>query len=186
MNHMVQLSWGPRGLGLTVWSLPCGEALLNEILSFIAHLTLDINHCKCYMCVSPAGDEQCYYRASVKWSQDASSHENGGSKCRKYDQIIAVTDAAITAPQLSGTVIRKNMQLADGPSKNNNVSPQQSVQRHVYAVSKHLTKKQLNGYDSFGALIVWCERNHDEWHELVRKHNDPADSYHHLFDFVVI
>jgi hypothetical protein len=24
-------SWGPRGLGLTVWSLPCGEAWRNKI-----------------------------------------------------------------------------------------------------------------------------------------------------------
>ena len=26
-------SWGPRGLGLTVWSLPCGEARRNKMLA---------------------------------------------------------------------------------------------------------------------------------------------------------
>ncbi len=37
---------------------------------------------------------------------DASSHENDGSKYLKYDQIIAVHDAAVTVPQLSAGTCR--------------------------------------------------------------------------------
>ncbi len=48
---------------------------------------------------------------------DASSHENDGSKYFKYDRIVSVHDAAISVPQLSGAQLRRNMQLADSPSK---------------------------------------------------------------------
>jgi hypothetical protein len=51
-----------------------------------------------------------------------------------------------------------------------------------------LTKKRLEGAeidDSFGSLTALCESN--DWRELVRKHNDPDDSYHlRLFYSVVI
>jgi hypothetical protein len=80
------------------------------------------------------------------------------------------------------------MQLADSPSKKIEAKYLQSVQRRVYTVRKQLMKKLLNGAeidDSFGALTALCERNY--WRELVRKHNDPDDSFHlRLFYFVVI
>ena len=48
---------------------------------------------------------------------DVHSHEEEGSKYLKYDQIISLSEAAITAPNLSGSALRRNMLLHDGPTK---------------------------------------------------------------------
>jgi hypothetical protein len=44
---------------------------------------------------------------------DAHSHEEDGSKYRKYEQIISLSKAAITVQNLSGSAIRRNMLLHD-------------------------------------------------------------------------
>ena len=76
---------------------------------------------------------------------DASSHENDKSEYLKYDQIIAVHDSAVTAPQLSGAVIRRNLQMADSPSKIIDVKHQRCIQRCVYNVRRELNRNQLKG-----------------------------------------
>ncbi len=102
------------------------------------------------------------------------------------DQILAVTEAAITVLQLSWAVLRRNMLLHDRPIEQSAPEHARSVQRRVYVVRKELTQKKLGGFaidDSCGALTIFAEQN--SWSEMVRKHNDPSYSYHlRLFDFL--
>ncbi len=46
---------------------------------------------------------------------DVHSHEEDSSKYLKYEQIISLSEAAITVPNLSGSAIRRNMLLHDSP-----------------------------------------------------------------------
>ena len=49
---------------------------------------------------------------------DVHSHDEDGSKYLKYDQkIISLSEAGITAQNLSGSAIRRKMLLHDSPSK---------------------------------------------------------------------
>jgi hypothetical protein len=48
---------------------------------------------------------------------NANSHDGDRSKYLKYDQIVAILDAVTIALQLSAAQLRRNMQLADSPSK---------------------------------------------------------------------
>ena len=66
---------------------------------------------------APAPGRQCSFVQRSCGLHDASSHENDGSKYLKHDQIVAVHDAAVTVPQLSDTVLWRNLQLADYPHK---------------------------------------------------------------------
>ncbi len=45
------------------------------------------------------------------------SHEEDGSKYLKYEQIISLSEAAITAQDLSGSAISRNMLLHDSSTK---------------------------------------------------------------------
>ncbi len=120
-------------------------------------------------------------------------------------QILAVTEAAITAPQLSGAVFRRNMLPFDSPTKQIALEHACAVQRSVYAVSKELTQRQYVGLavnDFFGAFTVFAEQN--AWSEMmhkhnkcksttmltvlqVQKHNNAHGSYHLcLFEFCVL
>ena len=106
---------------------------------------------------------------------DVHSHEEDGSKYLKYEQIIALSEAAITAPNLSGSVIYRNMLLHDSPTKTIGAEHSRSVMQRVRHARKNLTTKQLGGFmiaDSFGSLTEFCIRS--SWSELVRKHKDPA------------
>ena len=47
----------------------------------------------------------------------ANSHDDDSSKFLKHDQIVAVADAVTVAPQQSASQLRRNLQLADSPSK---------------------------------------------------------------------
>jgi hypothetical protein len=145
------------------------------------------HRCKCKCCLQRVIGRD-FVELQHSGLHDASSHENDGSKYLKHDQIVAVHDAAVTAPQVSGTVLRQNLQLADNPNKKNAAQLQHCVQRQVYNVRKQLARKQLDCCkldDSFDALTSFFEKN--DFRELVAKHNDPADSYHlPLFDFVII
>jgi hypothetical protein len=90
-----------------------------------------------------------------------------------------LSEAAITAPNLSGSAIRRNMLFHDSPSKTIGAEHSRSVMRRVRHARKNLTTKQLGGFmiaDSFWSLTEFCIRS--SWSELVRKHNDPAIDYH--------
>ncbi len=92
---------------------------------------------------------------------DANSHDGDRSKYLKYDQIVAIMDAVTTAPQLSAAQLRRNMQLADSPSKK--IAPELllSVQHWVKMSRAQLTMKQLDGFDinsSYGSLQKFSEK----------------------------
>ncbi len=113
---------------------------------------------------------------------DVHSHDEDCSKYFKYDQIISVSEAAIT--------IRKNMLLHDSPSKTIAPEHHRSVMRRVRHARKDLTAKQLGGFIiadnfKFGSLTEFSNRS--MWSEAVRKHKDPAMDFHvSLYDYVVI
>ncbi len=110
---------------------------------------------------------------------DVHSHEEDASKYLKYEQIILVSEAAITAPNLSSSAIHRNMPLHDSPTKTIGTKHNRSVMRRVRHARKNLATKQLGGSmitDSFGSLTEFCIRS--SWSDLVLKHNDPAIDYH--------
>jgi hypothetical protein len=47
----------------------------------------------------------------------ANSHDDDKSKYLKHEQIVAVADAVTIAPQQSASQLRRNLQLAESPSK---------------------------------------------------------------------
>ncbi len=113
---------------------------------------------------------------------DVHSHEEDGSKYLKYDQIISLSEAAITAPNLSGSAIRRNMLLHDSPTKTIGAEQSRCVMRRVRHALKNLTTKQLCGFmiaNSFCSLTEFCTRS--SWSELVCKYNDPAIDFHVSF-----
>jgi hypothetical protein len=84
---------------------------------------------------------------------DVQSHDEDGSKFLKYDQ--KLSKAAITAPNLSGSAICRNMLLHDSPSKTIGAEHRQSVMRRVRHARKNLTTKQLGSFviaDNIGSL----------------------------------
>jgi len=92
---------------------------------------------------------------------DVHSHDEDGSKYLKYDQIISLSEAVITAPNLSCSAIRRNTLLHDSPSKTIAPEHRQSVMRRVRHARKDLTAKQLGGFiiaDNFGSLTEFCNR----------------------------
>jgi hypothetical protein len=93
---------------------------------------------------------------------DVHSHEEDGSKYLKYVPIISLSEAAITAPNLSVSVIRRNMLLHDSPAKTIGAEHSQCVMLRVRHARKNLTTKQLGGFmiaDSFGSLTEFCIRS---------------------------
>ncbi len=110
---------------------------------------------------------------------NANSHDDDKSKYLKYDQIVAISDAVIIAPQLSAAQLRRNLQLAHSPSKK--IAPEllQSVQHWVKLSRAQSTMKQLYGFNinsSYGSLqkflyFFWFA-------DLVARNNDREDDFH--------
>jgi hypothetical protein len=96
-------------------------------------------------------------------------HATNKSKYLKYYHIISLSEAAVTAPNLSAEVIRRNLLMHDSPTKTIGVQYRQSVRRRVRHASKNMTAKQLGCVimdDYFGALTEFCSRR--AWPELMR------------------
>jgi hypothetical protein len=89
------------------------------------------------------------------------SHEEDGSKYLKYDQIISLSEAEITAPNLSCSALLRNILLHDSPTKTIGAEHSRRVMRRVRHARKTLTTKQLCGFmiaDRFGSLMeFWQE-----------------------------
>ena len=119
---------------------------------------------------------------------DRNSHDNDRSKKLTHQQIVAVVEAAKTAPTLSGTVLRRNLMDHNSPTKTIPVELKRCVQRRVNRVRREMTAQHLDGFelsDTFGSLTTFCAEN--LFSTLMLKHNDAADPYHlRLFDFVVL
>jgi hypothetical protein len=118
----------------------------------------------------------------------AASHAQDDSKKLKYEQMVAIRDAVVTAPQLSAAMLRRNMEMHESPTKTIPAEHMRSFQHQVYRARKKLVDKQLKGFtldDSYGKLQEFADLH--LWSTLVRRHNDPEDDYHiGLHDFCVI
>jgi hypothetical protein len=89
------------------------------------------------------------------------SNATDKSKYLKYEQIISLSEAAVTAPNLSAAVIRRNLLMYDSPTKTIGVQHHQSVSRRVRRARKNMTAKQLGSVimdDGFGALTDFYSR----------------------------
>jgi hypothetical protein len=164
---------------LAMWK----KAMQNTDRRGVTHTTYrcPLNYrcnCKCAIRVSRGPQSLELWRSGL---HDIHSHENDGSKHLKYDQIISVSDAVLAAPSVSGARLRRNLCLADSPSKQIPAEHVRSVQNRVYKVRKILMARPLGegdgeGDDSFGALAAFAAEH--DWSECVRRHNDPTDEYH--------
>ena len=77
---------------------------------------------------------------------DMKSHATDKSKYLKYDQIISMLEAAVTAPNLSAAVIRRNLLMHDSLTTTIGVQHRQSVRRsvrHARQNTTSITAKQL-------------------------------------------
>ena len=126
-------------------------------------------NCKCSIRVVIGQDFKELQRCGL---HDANSHADDGSKYLKYDQIISVSEAVVSAPTASGATLRRNMLMHGSPSKTIPAERVRSVQNRVYTVRKALTRKQLQTVsdvsDGFGDLASFLQRNN--FSELVRRH----------------
>ncbi len=104
------------------------------------------------------------------------------------EQMLAVQEAARTAPGVSAAQLRRNMLTHDSPTKTIRPEHECKIQRLIYKEHKKVQQQMLQGAavdDKFGSLITFVQEN--RWSELVRKHNDADDPYQlKLFDFCII
>ena len=121
---------------------------------------------------------------------DASSHKQDTSKYLKHEQIVAVSDAVLIAPQQSAAQLRRNMSMAGPSSPGKHIEPAllRSVQRRVSRAREQLTVRKMDGFvldASYGSLTQLAEA---KWfRSLVERNNDPDDEYHFdLFSAVII
>jgi hypothetical protein len=117
-----------------------------------------LHQCKCIKTIR-VGRENGLLILEQCCLHDLSSHEQDGSKYLKYEQIISLTEAAVTMPNLSGAVIGRNMLLHDSPSKTIGAEHKSCIMRLVRSASKHLTTKQPGGFsiaEGFSNLTDFC------------------------------
>ncbi len=84
---------------------------------------------------------------------DMKSHATEKSKYLKYKQIISLSEAAVTTPNLSAEVIRRNLLMHYSPTETIGVQHHKSASRRVRRARKTLTAKQLGSVimdDGFG------------------------------------
>jgi hypothetical protein len=119
---------------------------------------------------------------------DASSHKQDTSKYLKHEQIIAVSDAVLIAPQQSAAQLRRNLSMAGPSSPGKDIEPAllRSVQRRVSKSRAQSTVKKMEGRAikaSYGSLIqlaaaMWfrslVDRNNDLDNELNFKLFSPV------------
>ena len=119
---------------------------------------------------------------------DVNSHVEDRSKFLKHDQIIAVSEAVTIAPNLSAAILRRNLQMLDGPGSDIGADLLRSIRYRVKSSREKLATSQLEGHfidGSFGSLTRFANRIN--FSSLIDKHNDPTDEYHmDIFAPVVI
>jgi hypothetical protein len=145
--------------------------------------------CRCLLRLVMAKDSSYLELQRSEFRHLAASHAQDDSKKLKYEQIVAIRDAVVTAHQLSAAMLRRNMEMHhDSLTKTIPAEHMRSFQHQVYQARKNLCAKQLKGFnldDSFGKLQEFADSH--LWSTLVRRHNDPEDGYHiGLHDFCVI
>jgi hypothetical protein len=91
---------------------------------------------------------------------NANSYDDDQSKYLKYEQIDAVADAVTVALQQSASKLRRNLQLAESPTKHIEPLLLRCLQRVVRASRAQFIVKQLHGFNidsSFGSLPQFSE-----------------------------
>ena len=141
---------------------------------------------KCPMCYRCRCDARIRITIGPDFTQiekhgehNVNSHDEDRSKYLKHDQIIAVSDAVTTAPNLSAAVLRRNLQMVDAPGSSIGTDLLRSVQYRVMTSRKKLNDAQMEGHGlngSFGSLSKFAERLN--FSHLIQRHNDPDDDYH--------
>ncbi len=114
---------------------------------------------------------------SSKLCHHAASHAQDDSKKLKYEQMVAIRDVVVTVQQLSASVLCRNMQMHNSPTKTIQAEKMPSLQ--VYSASKKLCAQQLKGLnldDSFGKLQEFADCH--MWSMLVHRHTNPENDYH--------
>ncbi len=144
--------------------------------------------CRCLLQLVTAKDSGFLELQRSELRHHAASHAQDDSKKLKYEQMVAIRDAVVTAQQLSAAMLRRNMEMHEKPTKTIPAEHMRSFQHQVYRARKKLCAKQLNGFnldDSFGKLQEFADCQ--LWSTLVHRHNDPEDGYHiGLHDFCTI
>ena len=119
---------------------------------------------------------------------DANSHDEDRSKYLKHEQIIAVSEAVTIVPNLSASILRRNMQMLHGPGRAIGADLLRSIRYRVKSSRDKLATSQMEGHfidGSFGSLTRFANRLN--FRSLIEKHNDPTNEYHmDLFAPVVI
>ncbi len=92
--------------------------------------------CRCMLRLIMAKDYLELQRSELR--HHAASHAQDDSKKLKYEQMVAIRDAVVTALQLSAAMLRRNMQLHDSPTKTIQAEHMRSFQHQVYSASKKL------------------------------------------------
>ncbi len=85
----------------------------------------------------------------------AANHAQDDSKKLKYEQMVAIRDAVVTALQLSASMLRRNMQMHCSPTKMIQAEQLCSFQHQVSCACKKQCAQQLKGFnldDSYGKL----------------------------------
>jgi hypothetical protein len=179
ISRLKKLS-GHKGLEteLHLWKRAGGDHATRAGITYTIYLCPMSHQCDCN-CTIRVGRGVGSLTLELFGIHDMKSHATDKSKYLKYDQIISLSEAAVTAPNLSEAVIRRNLLMHDRPTKTIGVQHRQRVSRRVRRARKNMTVKQLCSVimdDGFGALTEFCSRR--AWPELVRKHNDQTDDYH--------
>ncbi len=113
--------------------------------------------CRCMLRLVVAKDYLELQRSELR--HHAASHAQDDSKKLKYEQMVAIRDAVVTAPQLSAAMLRRNMQMHGSPTKTISAEHLRSFQHQVYRVRKQLCAQQLKGFnldDSYGKAARLC------------------------------
>jgi hypothetical protein len=109
--------------------------------------------CQCMLLLVMAKDYVEFHQSELR--HHAASHAQDDSKKLEYAQMVAIREAAVTAPQLSAALLLRNMQKHDSPTKTIPAEHMLSFQHQVYCARKKLYAQQLKGLelnDSHGKM----------------------------------
>jgi hypothetical protein len=70
-------------------------------------------------------------RSELELRHHAASHAQDDSKKLKYEQMVAIRDVVVTAPQLSAAMLRRNMEMHNSPTKTIPAEHMRSFQHKV-------------------------------------------------------
>ena len=122
-------------------------------------------------------------RLEFHGTHDETSHatekcERKKHKILNHQQIVAIHEAVIIAPNQSALKLRRNL-LNASPEKHIDPELLRNMQRRVRKARTELTLRELSVSgkvpESLGELTEWCESMSLELH--LQRHNNPEDEY---------